>query len=331
MSERLLRHHATVRVAAVVFAACGALGAAPAAHARTVSSWPQVRVYSPSNVDAHVGWLAQQMFNLKEPSRIRVGDTTYVGPWNNATITRGTMSEALKELSRRYASDTVAVYSDRRLTAAERRRYKVSAELFRDADVLVLVAGHPACAGLTLAQARGIATGRITRWSQVVSGAEGKIAVRYPLRAGFDEVRFGTRRVGRMTSKGIRYRPTYAPGARGAADGGVAAAAANPRIAAITSWSAIRGRSPATCVVPLGGVAASQASVATLRYPGAYPVDVVVRRHIANAYERKMIAAFSAFMRSAKVRSQLRARGLLVAGDTPLPDPPQAVAPLTGS
>ncbi len=322
MTARLLRHGAVVLVAGVT------LGAVPAAHARTVSSWHQVTVYSPANVDAHVGWLAQQMFDLKKPARIRVGATTYVGPWNNATIGGGTLSETLKLLGRRYAQDNVAVYSDRRLTAAERRRYKVAAELFRDADVLVLSAGHPGCAGLTLAQARGIAAGRITSWSQVVSGVDGRIAVRYPQqRTGAVELRFGVRLVGRMTSNGIRYRPTYASGARGAADGGVAAAAADRNIAAITSWSAVRGRSAGTCVVPLGGVAASQASVAALKYPGAYPVDVVVRRRIANPYLRKMVAAFSAYMRSDKVRSQLRGRGLLVAGDPPPADPPQAPAP----
>ena len=44
-----------------------ALGSAPA-HARTVTDWPQVQVYSPSKVDAHVGWLAQAMFDLKRPA-----------------------------------------------------------------------------------------------------------------------------------------------------------------------------------------------------------------------------------------------------------------------
>ena len=124
------------------------LGSAPAS-ARTVTDWPQVQVYSPSKVDAHVGWLAQAMFDLKKPARIRVGGTTFVGPWNNATITRGTMSETLKEIRGRYARESVAIYSDRALSASERSRFRVAAPLFRDADVLVLAAGHPACAGLT--------------------------------------------------------------------------------------------------------------------------------------------------------------------------------------
>ena len=72
------------------------------------------------------------------PARIRVGDTTYVGPWNNATVTRGTMSEALKELSRRYASDNFAMFSDRAPHGRGARRGSGSARrLFRDADVLV--------------------------------------------------------------------------------------------------------------------------------------------------------------------------------------------------
>ncbi len=313
-------------VAVVALAAGALVGSAPAAHARNVTQWHQVAVYSPANVDANVGWLAQQMFDLNKPARIRVGTTTYVGPWNNATIGRGTMSEALKELGRRYASDNIAVYSDRRLTASERARYRIAAELYRDADVLVLKAGHPGCSGLTLAQARAIASGRITRWSQVVSGLDGAIAVRYPqLRGGFSELRFGTRLIQRRTSRGLRYRASYAKGARGVADGGVAAAASDLSIAAITSWSKAGARGGATCIVPLGGVAANASSVAALRYPSAYPVDVVVRRRIGDAYLRKLIAAFSAYMRSAKVRDQLRGRGLLVAGDPPPADAPQGV------
>ena len=316
-------------LAPLTLAACGLACAAPVAGARIVSQWHQVRVYSPANVDANTGWLAQQMFDLKKPpARIRVGDTTYAGPWNHATIGRGTMSEALKELSGRYADDSVAIYSDRALTAAERGRFKVSARLYRDADVLVLSAGHPACGGLSLTQARAIAAGRITRWSQVVAGAEGRIAVRYPQRNGAMDLRFGTRLIARRTTRGIRYRPSYGAGARPAADGGVAAAAKGDRsIAAITTWSAIRGRGGTTCVVPLNGVAASNASVAGLRYPGAYPVDVVVRRRIADLYTRKVVAALVDYMRSDKVRKQLRGRGLLVAGDPVPADPPSAPGP----
>jgi hypothetical protein len=79
--------------------------------------------------------------------------------------------------------------------------------------------------------------------------------------------------------------------------------------------------------VPLGGVAASRASVAALRFPGAYPVDVVVRRRIKDAYTRKLIAAFLTYMRSDKVRKQLRDRGLLVAGDPVPADPPAETIP----
>lgn len=291
------------------------LGSAPAS-ARTVTDWPQVQVYSPSKVDAHVGWLAQAMFDLKKPARIRVGGTTFVGPWNNATITRGTMSETLKEIRGRYARESVAIYSDRALSASERSRFRVAAPLFRDADVLVLAAGHPACAGLTVAQARGIAQGRIKRWSQVAPGAAGEIAVRYPERNASPELRFGTHFVQYRTTKGLRYRPSYAAGARGAADGGVSrAAAGDMNVAAITSWSALRGSGGATCAVPLGGVEPSAASVAALRFPGAYPVDVIVRKQIKDAHQRAIVAKFSEYMRSAKVRDQLRARGLLVAGD----------------
>jgi ABC-type phosphate transport system substrate-binding protein len=258
------------------------------------------------------------MFDLKKPARIKVGGTTYVGPWNNATITRGSMSQALRELKGRYARESVAIYSDRELTAAERGPFRVAAPLFRDADLLVLAAGHPACAGLTMAQARGIAQGRITRWSQVVPGAGGKIAVRYPARGETAELRFGTGYVPYRTSKGVRYRTSYAQGSRGAADGGVSrAAAGDMTVAAITSWSAVRGTAAATCTVPLGGVEPTASSVAALRFPGAYPVDVIVRRRIRDAHQREIVRRFGAYMRSAKVRDQLRSRGLLVAGDPP--------------
>ena len=61
--------------------------------------------------------------------------------------------------------------ADARLTAKQRRRFVTVADLFREADVLVVARDHPACAGITQAQALAIVRGGIKRWSEVVQGA----------------------------------------------------------------------------------------------------------------------------------------------------------------
>src|SRR5262249_27130158 len=155
----------------------------------------------------------------------------------------GTASDGLATLQRnaRYGSGGQAVLADRLLTRAESRRFIVLAEVYTDADVLVVAAGHPACAGLTRGQARSIAAGRLTRWCPLVAGAPvDAIRVIPPVdNAGQAVPHLGTRWVG----SGNRWRVTYAPGATGAADGGVGRAASGDMgVAAVTTWSRIRAR-----------------------------------------------------------------------------------------
>ena len=121
------------------------------------------------------------------------------------------------------------IFLDRPLKVSERRYVRVRADLGRDADVLAVTRGHPACAsGVSRAAARGIASGRIRTWSTagVPAPATGDaIALR---RAGDGiersvEPRFGA-----------RWR--LPQGARSAFDGGLSeAASGDSAVAAVTS------------------------------------------------------------------------------------------------
>ncbi|MFN8123621.1 MAG: hypothetical protein U0237_14450 [Thermoleophilia bacterium] len=311
-------------------AALGAAGTAPQhAHARSYFTTFGFVQVAPSRVWQQTAWIPQ---SIDVPPgvqhRFRLGADTYRGIWVPAAVSR-TDTTLMLGYARRDArirvDGSMFFVADRELTAAERRVFRVFADLYRDADVMVLRAGHPACAGLTRAQARAIASGRITRWSQVVAGAPAdRIAVRYPEVAGTIELRFGARLVGAT----VHWRATYAPGARGAADGGVAEAARNPAVAAITSWTAMRRQARTdVCVVPLGGVAPSDAAVAALTYPAAFPVRYVVPRSTRGVAPRDLITRREVrrHLASDAFRATLRGTGVLVSGD-PIA-PPQPVPP----
>lgn len=262
--------------------------------------------------------------NPRRIYRYALGGQTFVGPWHPASVSTVSAGEGLGRIYRdavRYSTGTSGVIVDRRLSALEKRRFRSLAELYRDADVLVVNAGHPACAGLTRAQARAIATGAVTRWSQVVAGsASDTIAVRYLGGAsGTGVPHLGTKWVGTLN----RQRVDYATRAKSAADGGVSAAASGDQaIAAVTTWSRVRLRGGGVCVVPLGGVTPTDASVAGLQYPEAFPVSYVVTRKLTGrsaldrAYNTVLRRAMTAHLRSAKVKALLRGQGLLVSGDT---------------
>jgi hypothetical protein len=269
-----------------------------------------------------------------------VGDVRYPVRWNQQYPgTFLSLTKALREVHQRAigrhsrSGISGGVYLDRPLSATERTRFKVVVDLYRDADVLVVAAGHPACAGLTRAQARSIATGRITRWSQVVGGASSDaIRVRYLE----NQTRFGTKQKFRFVEgKGNRFYVTYAPGAKVSKDGGVSAAAAGDQsIAAITSWGRVRNRLSGVCAVPLGGIAPTNDSVMNLRYPEAYRVQFVAHRRAPTfGLSRRIRDEMHKHLRSAKVKDRLRAAGLLVAGEAPTTGPvgtpgqPTATAP----
>jgi hypothetical protein len=306
----------------------GLVGALPAtAAAKTYRDGFQLQQLTPLRIWQETSAVP---FALPDPVdrvyRYRIGSRVFVGPWTPASTSVTTASVALRSIDKnvysRSSAATQGVLVDRRLSARERRRFKTLAELYRDGDVLVVAAGHPACAGLTRAQARSIASGGVTRWSQVVAGAGADaIKVRYPVSSsGFGVPHFGAKVVGKYNKQ----RLNYARGAVGAQDGGVGAAAQGDQaIAAITTWSRVRTRSGGICVVPLDGVAPSDATVAGLRYPEAFPVAYVVLRHVPrlDAVGRAKITvmrrAMRTFLRSERLRELLRRQGLLVAGDPP--------------
>jgi hypothetical protein len=310
----------------VTLAALAGTAALPAAApAATFPTSFQMLQLTPSRVWQETSFIPDALPSPRDRIyRYRIGSRTFVGPWFPAAASTKTASEALarvhKDATSGFGSGSDGVIVDRPLTAVERRRFTPLADLYRDADVMVVAAGNPACAGLTRAQARSIATGAIRRWSQVAAGAAtDTIRVRH-LVDGFGNgvPHLGARWVGVNT----RQRVNYAPGAVGARDGGVSAAAAGDQaIAAITTWSRVRALGAGPCVVPLNGVAPSDVTVASLRYAEAFPVTYVVTRAlvgrsaVARARNAVMRRAMRAHLRSEKVRGPLRGRGALVVGD----------------
>jgi hypothetical protein len=296
-------------------------GIATAKTYRTTFQMPQL---TPTRVWSETSGLPF-LFKFGPTYRYRFGANTWVGTWAGASVGRKSATAALNEVwknANQYALFNDGVIVDRKLTAVEAQRFKIAADLYRDADVLVVATGHPACAGLTRAQARGIATGAITRWSQVVAGpAIDAIKVRYLTDgSGAGVPHLGTRWVGSLNKQ----RVNYAPGGLGAFDGGVGLVASGDQaVAAITTWSRVRFRAAGVCVVPLDGIAPDDATVASLQYPEAFPVAFVLTRKVpgrsalaraGNAVERR---AMTVMLNSAKAKTVLRQRGLLVVGDPP--------------
>ena len=294
-----------LRLAIVLFAL--ALGALPArAEAARIGYILQVPSYIPAKIDHNIGFIPLNGLDRWPAPRIRSGPHLYIGSWQNALFTRGSLSEALRHLRLiRNTTQNEGAFSDRALTRSERRRFELLADIGRDGDVLVVKAGHPACAGLTFAQARAIATGRTTNWSQVVAGAPAdRIAVRHQLWAEtFVEPRFGG---------GIK------PRAGRASRNPIADAAADPAVAAVTSWSRARFRRAGVCAVPLNGVAPDDVTVHGLRYPGAYPIGFVVeRKRPRNKLARITLREYVRFLESEMAAKMFRGTGMLMVKDTP--------------
>ena len=294
-----------------VLAGVVALIALPAgAEAARIGYILQVPSYIPARIDHNIGFIPLNGLDRWPAPRIRSGRHLYVGSWQNALFTRSSLSEALRHMRLiRNTTQNEGAFSDRALTRSERRRFELLADIGRDGDVLVVKAGHPACAGLTLAQARAIATGRTTNWSQVVSGATGgadRIAVRHTLwNENAVEPRFGS---------GIK------PRAGRASRNPIGDAAADPAVAAVTSWSRARFRRAGVCAVPLNGVAPDDVSVHGLRYPGAYPIGFVVeRKRPRHKLARITLASYVRFLKSEMAAKLFRGTGMLMAAETPQP------------
>ena len=288
---------------------------APAtADAKTVRTFWQQRAYVADRFFNQLGFIpinGIQAFG--KASRYKAGTTTYVVSWNNALFNRSTTA-ALKDLSRDARDGAVydGVFTDRRLRTSEAKRFQVLADLARDADVLVVHPDNPVCAtGLTLAQAKGIARGTITRWSEVAAAAPGqpdaivRRLIGQPVGKGkaTTEARLGTR--------------VLVDDDLVASDGGVSQARVDRRVAAVTSWSRVR-RGSGACVVPLGGVPATDAAVHGLAFPGAYPVQYVMHRKRSKRKEdRVLVREYVRFLKSARAADMLRATGVLLAAEPP--------------
>jgi ABC-type phosphate transport system substrate-binding protein len=312
-----------------------ALLAVPAAPAEAThyQDHVQVGVFAPPRVYDDVITLPIEEFEAsRPPTRMRVGGHTHRLFWNNALAGGSSTSEALKQM-RRLGQSLSAVFADRPLKAAERRRFKVVTPMYDEADVMVVAADHPACSGLSRTQARAIVAGKITRWSEVVAGASSDaIGIRFRGTRSRPDLRLGARFVRQSSG---RYKVSYPASARGSTDGGVAAAAAGDHsIAGVTAWSRVRGRA-GICVVPLDGVAPSDATVTDGSYAEAFRVSYVVpRRRIRFALNRRADKIVGEFMKSDRAKAYLARRGLLVVGEVPPltgggGGSPQAQAPAT--
>lgn len=240
------------------------------------------------------------------PITVRVGGRRYRYTFGNAAAAVGPSANIyLRNMisGRRFPSPE-GIFLDRRLRPAERRHVQVRADLGRDADVLAVGRGHPACeTGVSRAVARKIAAGTIRTWSGagVPPPASGDaIALR---RAGdgvdrFVEPRFGA---------GVR----LPKGARAAFDGGLSAAASgNHAVAAVTSWSRARAFQATTCAVPVGGAAPSDESVRALSHPDAYPISFVTLRRLRDV--RPIVAAFLKYLTGPRATTSFRQRGMLL-------------------
>jgi len=276
----------------------------------------------PSRVDHLIGFTPTTfaMYPRGErvvPITVRVGGRRYRYIFDNAAAAVGPTAKLyLRNMirARRFPSPQ-GIFLDRRLKAAERRYVEARADLGRDADVLAVGRGHPACAaGVSRAVARGIAAGTIHTWSAagVPTPASGDaIALR---RAGSGIDRFVEPRF----RAGIR----LPHGARAASDGGLSEAASGRlAIAAVTSWSRARAFQRTTCAVPVAGAAPNDTSVRALSHPDAYPISFVTLRRLRAV--RPIVAAFLKYLTGPRATASFRRRGMLLVKEEwpPVPGP----------
>jgi hypothetical protein len=281
----------------------------------------------PSRVDHLIGF-APTTFGIHprdEPLRpitVRVGGRTYRYIFGNAAaVVAASPNIFVRNMirQRRYPSPQ-GVFLDRKLTAAERRHMVVRADLGRDADVLAVASGHPACtSGVSRAAARGIAKGTIRTWS----------AAGVPTPSSGDTI--ALRRAGDGVERSSE--PRFGAGflaprsARITRDGGLSeAASGNQAIAAVTSWSRARSYGFSTCAVPVGGAAPDDASVRALTHTNAYPITFVTLKRLTTRRDRAVLPITMAFLKwltGPRGTSAFRDRGMLLVKDTwaPVPGP----------
>jgi hypothetical protein len=268
----------------------------------------------PSRVDHLIGF-TPTTFAMYPPGQrivpitVRVGGRKYRYIFGNAAAAVGPTADIYMRnmiRARRFPSPQ-GIFLDRRLKSSERRHVRVRADLGRDADVLAVSHGHPACAsGVSRAAARGIAAGTIRTWSGagVPTPASGDaIALR---RAGSG--------VDRFVEPRFRAGTRLPQGARAVYNGGLSeAASGNHAIAAVTSWSRARAFQVTTCAVPVGGAAPSDASVRALSHPDAYPISFVTLRRLRQV--SPIVAAFMKYLTGPRATTLFRQRGMLLVKD----------------
>jgi hypothetical protein len=276
----------------------------------------------PSRVDHLIGF-ATTTFAIHPrgqrlvPITVRVGGRRYRYVFGNASAAVGPSARIyLRNMirGRRFPSPE-GIFLDRRLRAAERRHVEVRADLGRDADVLAVGAGHPACvSGVSRSAARGIAAGTIRTWSAA--------GVPTPDSANAIALRRAGSGVDHFVEPRFRAGARLPRGARAAADGGLSeAASGNLAIAAVTSWSRARAFQASTCAVPVGGAAPNDASVRALSHPDAYPISFVTLRRLREV--RPIVAAFLKYLTGPRAAASFRQRGMLLAKEAwpPAPGP----------
>ena len=265
----------------------------------------------PSRVDHLIGF-TPTTFAIHPPGQrvvpiaVRVGGRRYRYTFGNAAAAVGPSAHIyLRNMIRvRRFPSPEGIFLDRRLKAAERRHLQVRADLGRDADVLAVGRGHPACeTGVSPAVARKIAAGTIRTWSGagIPTPASGDaIALR---RAGSG--------VDRFVEPRFRAGGRLPQGARAAFDGGLSEAASGKHaIAAVTSWSRARAFQATTCAVPVGGAPPTDASVRALSHPDAYPISFVTLRRLRDV--RPIVAAFLKYLTGPRATASFRQRGMLL-------------------
>ena len=296
-------------LALLLLPAATAAAATAAASAAPVETF-QIQTLTGPNLWRQTSWIPFAVDETHRAVTLRHGDRSWRGIWVPATISNRSTTAVLESAWRNRRGIATAVIADRRLTRREQRRFTVVADLFRDADVLAVAAGHPACAGLTTAQARAVAHGDATRWSEVVAGAPADpIRVRYPADGDVPETRFGEQ----LPRGDLRTHKPYAPGAKATTDGGLGAAAAGDRtVAAITSWTRARRFGASVCAIPLDGVAPTDDSVRALSYPRAYPVTYVRPRKGMTPFKLAMYDAMQRLFASEAFAGDLAGLGVVL-------------------
>jgi hypothetical protein len=304
------RKSKTIPIIAFAAASLAAFLAAPiAASAKTEDTFFNSVI--PSRIDHLIGftpttYAIHPLGQRVVPITVRIGGRTYRYTFGNAAAVVGPSANIyLKNMLRgRRSPSPQGIFLDRRLKRSERRHLKVRIDLARDADVLAVNSGHPACAsGVSRAAARGIAAGTIRTWSQAgVPTPDGGDAIALR-RAGTGTDRFVEPRFG----AGFK----LPSGARAARDGGLSeAAAGGTAVAAVTSWSRARSFQGTTCAVPIGGTAPTDASVRSLSHPDAYPISFVTLKRLRSV--RPIVAAFVKYLAGPRATDSFRQRGMLL-------------------